>query len=355
MAAKFIGKGVQKAVKARAAQNAAKEAAEKAAKLQAAKAATKARQAKEKAESAQRAAKQAEEAAEQAAKAKKAASKSSRSSAAKKSWETRRANEKKKLRRYEPGGYIGPEEGDLFEALDVSAPKRPFTKKAREAAQSRGFLFEGVDDFVDPTRGNTIGSGPYVGDSPVGGGGGGVLPGLLPFGRSSKTRSNRMGQRAKAQRARDRGDLAGALGYEAGRAAGVVKNNPWKSLAIADGAMFAAPFAAMGVNAVGETITGAQGERDQESMAAMQKYEQMRRAQAKRYVELMEANTRAMAATDPQMFNELRAGRRLQNGAVIFGGGPRSSYLESVVMDMTEGRYRPTGFQPTVESLFSGR
>lgn len=49
-----------------------------------------------------------------------------------------------------------------------------------------------------------------------------------------------------------------------------------------------------------------------------------------------------LAALDPQLYNELVAGRRLPQGAMTFGGTPRVDLLEQLASEMAEGNIQPT-------------
>lgn len=72
----------------------------------------------------------------------------------------------------------------------------------------------------------------------------------------------------------------------------------------------------------------------------MARLEQLRAQQ--RQMRAMESLGR-LAALDPQLYNELTAGRVLPQGAMMFGGTPRTDLLEAMAFDMADGVYRPSG------------
>lgn len=72
----------------------------------------------------------------------------------------------------------------------------------------------------------------------------------------------------------------------------------------------------------------------------MARLEQLRAQQ--RQMRAMESLGR-LAALDPQLYNELTAGRVLPQGAMMFGGTPRTDILEAMAFDMADGVYQPSG------------
>jgi hypothetical protein len=64
------------------------------------------------------------------------------------------------------------------------------------------------------------------------------------------------------------------------------------------------------------------------------------RAMKQRKVQQMMAeNTARLAQLDPHTYYEVLAGRRLPQGAVVFGGQPRTDLLERLAYGMTSGKY----------------
>jgi hypothetical protein len=58
---------------------------------------------------------------------------------------------------------------------------------------------------------------------------------------------------------------------------------------------------------------------------------------ARQVRESIRANITMIARTNPQLYNELVAGRRLPRGAIILGGPPRKDLLEEVATMMAGG------------------
>lgn len=51
------------------------------------------------------------------------------------------------------------------------------------------------------------------------------------------------------------------------------------------------------------------------------------------------ANLENVAMTSPQLYNQVKAGRRLPRGATVIGGSPREDLLESLGASMMDGEY----------------
>jgi hypothetical protein len=60
---------------------------------------------------------------------------------------------------------------------------------------------------------------------------------------------------------------------------------------------------------------------------------------ARRLQAAMADNMMRLAAANPQLYNQLLAGRTLPNGAVLIGGGQKTDFLESVAYQMATGGF----------------
>jgi hypothetical protein len=56
-----------------------------------------------------------------------------------------------------------------------------------------------------------------------------------------------------------------------------------------------------------------------------------------RLARLVESNQRRLAQWDPELYNQVLAGRRLPRGAVMIGGVPRTDLLAQMAMRMAMG------------------
>ena len=66
----------------------------------------------------------------------------------------------------------------------------------------------------------------------------------------------------------------------------------------------------------------------------------------------MARNVQVLASVDPDLYNQLVAGRRLPRGTTVIGGGQSSEALSQVALMMSRGAFSPG---PTVEEQLSGR
>jgi hypothetical protein len=66
-------------------------------------------------------------------------------------------------------------------------------------------------------------------------------------------------------------------------------------------------------------------------MLARARQEQLRRR--------MLASAARLAAVDPHLYNQILAGRRLPEGARVFGGQPRVDLMEQLAYEMASGQY----------------
>lgn len=153
---------------------------------------------------------------------------------------------------------------------------------------------------------------------------------------------------SKADRLKKRGDADFAFKNPAkGKGlGGFVKRHPVGTMLGADAAIFGGPaLLGAGASVVDDWGPHADQKAEEavERQRKMQYVQRMAQQKAREYVQLFEANTVSLAQSDPQLFNELMAGRRLPSGAVVFGGRPKSNYLESVVQGMTDGNF--SGFK----------
>jgi hypothetical protein len=62
--------------------------------------------------------------------------------------------------------------------------------------------------------------------------------------------------------------------------------------------------------------------------------------EARRLRQRMLESAMRLAATDPQTYTEVLAGRKLPMGAVVFGGQPREDLMERLAAGMAQGEYR---------------
>jgi hypothetical protein len=122
------------------------------------------------------------------------------------------------------------------------------------------------------------------------------------------------------------------------QAVGVDFSSP--SLALGAGiptAMVGAELLKGAGKAVKEEFTGF--DKDLRQQAREMRYQASQQMKARRLQQAMADNMMRLAAANPQLYNQLLAGRPLPNGAVVIGGGQRSDFLESVAYQMATGGF----------------
>ena len=67
---------------------------------------------------------------------------------------------------------------------------------------------------------------------------------------------------------------------------------------------------------------------------------------AERLQTAMAENMTRLAASNPQLYNQLLVGRMLPQGAVVIGGGKKTDFLESVAYQMATGGFGNTQVNP---------
>jgi len=92
-----------------------------------------------------------------------------------------------------------------------------------------------------------------------------------------------------------------------------------------------------GAKAVKEEFTGF--DKDLKAEARRMRYQASQQMKARRLQQAMADNMMRLAAANPQLYNQLLAGRPLPQGAVVIGGGQRSDFLESVAYQMATGGF----------------
>ena len=65
----------------------------------------------------------------------------------------------------------------------------------------------------------------------------------------------------------------------------------------------------------------------------------MLRLQHERELQTMARNAARLAAANPQLYNQIMAGRQLPQGAVVLGGKPRTDLMEELTSSMSRGQY----------------
>ncbi len=123
-------------------------------------------------------------------------------------------------------------------------------------------------------------------------------------------------------------------------------------------AVSAAPVTTLGTTAIlapsvanyakdmGTDFTG----RAMKEMGQQRELDFLQMMKARKLRQVMGDNTARLAALDPHTYNEVLAGRRLPQGAEVFGGAPRGDLLEQLAMGMATGKYRP---EPTDDELMN--
>lgn len=122
------------------------------------------------------------------------------------------------------------------------------------------------------------------------------------------------------------------------QAVGVDFSSP--SLALGAGvptALVGAELLKGGAKAVKEEFTGF--DKDLKNQARQMRYQASQQMKARRLQQAMADNMMRLAAANPQLYNQLLAGRPLPNGAVVIGGGQKSDFLESVAYQMATGGF----------------
>lgn len=73
------------------------------------------------------------------------------------------------------------------------------------------------------------------------------------------------------------------------------------------------------------------------------------RMEAERRAREAAMNAQILAQTNPELYKQLLAGRKLPRGAIVIGGRPRMDLLEQVASEMGSGAYDPP---PSAEQEF---
>jgi len=68
--------------------------------------------------------------------------------------------------------------------------------------------------------------------------------------------------------------------------------------------------------------------------------QKMSQITTQRYEQSIAKNAARLAAANPQLYNEVMAGRRLPQGAVVLGGRPRVDLMEELAMSMAGGQFQ---------------
>jgi len=107
-------------------------------------------------------------------------------------------------------------------------------------------------------------------------------------------------------------------------------------------ALFGAELARGSGKSVKEEFTGF--DKDLKTEARRMRLQAAQAMKARRLQAAMADNMMRLAAANPQLYNQLLAGRTLPTGAVVIGGGQRSDFLESVAYQMATGGFgNPSG------------
>jgi hypothetical protein len=69
--------------------------------------------------------------------------------------------------------------------------------------------------------------------------------------------------------------------------------------------------------------------------------QQLRAAEREALTRRMAMASARLAAVNPQLYNEVLAGRRLPQGAVVLGGIPRTDLLQELAYDLASGQHKP--------------
>lgn len=142
--------------------------------------------------------------------------------------------------------------------------------------------------------------------------------------------------------------------FKAGRTAknlGVDFSNPTMALGVGiPTAIVGAELAREGKEAVKESFTGFQ--RDIEQELRNERIRMAQRLKAQRLQKAIADNMTRLAAANPQLYNQLLAGRTLPEGAVLLGGGQRTDFLETVAYQMATGGFgTPTESADPIQAI----
>jgi hypothetical protein len=80
-------------------------------------------------------------------------------------------------------------------------------------------------------------------------------------------------------------------------------------------------------------------DRDLRDIGRDMRYQAAQQMKARRLQAAMADNMMRLAAANPQLYNQLLAGRTLPTGAVLIGGGKKTDFLESVAYQMATGGF----------------
>jgi hypothetical protein len=133
------------------------------------------------------------------------------------------------------------------------------------------------------------------------------------------------------------GDLLGKVKGPA-QAVGLDFSSPTTAIGLGvPAALLGAELGRGAVKAVKEEVTGF--DKDLKDEARRLRYQAAQQMKARRLHQAMAENMMRLAAANPQLYNQLMAGRPLPTGAVVIGGGRRTDFLESVAYQMATGGF----------------
>jgi len=94
------------------------------------------------------------------------------------------------------------------------------------------------------------------------------------------------------------------------------------------------------IEGIAETVQGPEKQdRSMAALVAMQRLAKARADREQRVRQKMADNEAALAASNPTLYNDVLAGRKLPRGAVRIGGQPRRDLMERLTRLMVEGHF----------------
>lgn len=115
-------------------------------------------------------------------------------------------------------------------------------------------------------------------------------------------------------------------------------------------AMFAGDILGNLGGAVKESVVGF--DKDLKVEMQRRRYQAAQALKARRLQQAMADNMMRLAASNPQLYNQLMVGRALPQGAVVLGGGRKTDFLESVAYQMATGGFgTPTGSPDSLQAI----
>lgn len=227
-----------------------------------------------------------------------------------------------------------PDEGALArrETGLVKGGPVPTTEPPRRPRRVRNTAGQGLARSSGSPPGG-IGQAPIgsvAGGGGVGSGGGPPLyPQTLPPGKAPGFLSRVGGAYARAFKAAPFNTVVGTLGAGAYLTDALIQGYP----------------------EIAAQVSGNRYSQSIQDAANFQLEAARQQAKIERLQQTMALNTARLAQAEPHLYNEVLAGRRLPQGAVVLGGNPRTDLLSEMALRMSTGGFQQTSAQDELAGM----